>query len=125
MEKANQQLQASNIYTYWDNFGLFTPRLKPQYPFTGTMYKSAKEYLVFEPSPDHSKMENQNAFSEGINRINALFQKRHSFALRSPLATAAVISKFVVALFKNTNPTDLMEEQRIKKEVFRFSNTSP
>ena len=60
MEKANQQLQTSNIYTYCDNFGLCTPRLKLQHPFTDTMYKSAKEYLVFEPSPDHSKKENQN-----------------------------------------------------------------
>lgn len=57
MEKANQQLQTSNIYTYWDNFGLFTPLLKLQHPFTGTMYKLAKEYLVFEPSPDLTKRE--------------------------------------------------------------------
>ena len=37
---------------------------------------------------------------------------------------AAVISKFVVDLFNNTDPTKLKEEQRTIKELFRFSNTS-
>ena len=43
MNRTNQQLQASNIYTYWYNFGPFTSRLKVQHLFTGTMYKLSEE----------------------------------------------------------------------------------